>query len=198
FDLKLKYLDAERAARISNGESTLEVDRQITDARIQLANREAQAKQAALSAIAGALGSFSELAGKETAAGKALAVAQTTIQTYQSATAAFASLASIPVVGPALGAVAAAGAIVAGLVNVKKILSVKVPGKGGSSSGGGGISGGATSYTPPQIPQQSNFTELSPQSINQITKQKDVAQRSYVLESDIADTSNKVRKYRCM
>jgi hypothetical protein len=44
-----------------------------------------------------------------------------------SATAAFKSLAGIPVVGPVLGAVAAAAAIVAGLKNVKAILAVKTP-----------------------------------------------------------------------
>jgi hypothetical protein len=44
-----------------------------------------------------------------------------------SATAAFKSLAGIPIVGPVLGAVAAAAAIVAGLKNVKAILAVKTP-----------------------------------------------------------------------
>lgn len=53
--------------------------------------------------------------------GKAAAIANATINTYQSATAAYASLASVPVVGPELGAVAAAAAIVAGLENVAQI-----------------------------------------------------------------------------
>ncbi len=51
-----------------------------------------------------------------------------------SATAAFKSLAGIPVVGPVLGAVAAAAAIVAGLKNVKSILAVKAPEIPGGSS----------------------------------------------------------------
>lgn len=51
-----------------------------------------------------------------------------------SATAAFKSLAGIPVVGPALGAIAAAAAIVAGLKNVKAILAVKTPAIAAGSS----------------------------------------------------------------
>lgn len=53
--------------------------------------------------------------------GKAAAIAQALIQTYQSATAAYAAMAGIPVYGPALGAAAAAAAVVAGLANVAQI-----------------------------------------------------------------------------
>ena len=80
---------------------------------------------------------------------KAASIANATIQTYQSATSAFSALSPIPVVGPVLGAIAAAGAITAGLLNIKKIASTKFEG-GGTPSGGGGGSGvgagaGATS-----------------------------------------------------
>lgn len=73
---------------------------------------------------------FSNLAtifGKETAAGKAAAVAQTTIDTYKGATSAFTSLSGIPFVGPILGGIAAAAAVASGLANVKKIVSTKEP-----------------------------------------------------------------------
>lgn len=72
-------------------------------------------------------GNMSEILGKESAAGKAMAVAQATIDTYQSATSAYKSMAGIPIVGPALGAAAAAAAVVAGIKNVKKITSTKPP-----------------------------------------------------------------------
>lgn len=65
--------------------------------------------------------------GKETAAGKAAAVAQTTIDTYSAATAAYKAMAGIPVVGPALGAIAAAAAVASGLQTVRKITSTKEP-----------------------------------------------------------------------
>jgi hypothetical protein len=67
--------------------------------------------------------------------GKKAAIAQAIIKTYEGATAAFTSLAGIPIVGPALGAVAAAAAIALGLSQVQQIKS--------QSFGGGGGGGGA-------------------------------------------------------
>jgi len=61
---------------------------------------------------------------EHTKAYKILASAQALIQTYVNATQAFGALASIPVVGPALGALAAGAAIALGLRNVAKINSV--------------------------------------------------------------------------
>ncbi|WPK40875.1 tail length tape measure protein [Pseudomonas phage Knedl] len=70
---------------------------------------------------------------KLAAIGKAAAIAQAVINTYQAATAAYAAMAGIPIVGPALGAAAAGAAIVAGLANVQAIKSQNVAGyeKGG-------------------------------------------------------------------
>lgn len=93
-----------------------------------------------LSVASQTFGNLAAIAGKESAAGKAFAIAQTTIDTYQSATAAYKSLAGIPVVGPVLGGVAAAAAVVAGITNVKKIMATKSP----SAGGGGPIQGLAT------------------------------------------------------
>lgn len=73
------------------------------------------------------LGSLQTLLGKESAAGKAMAVAQATIDTYKSAVSAYSAMSGIPIVGPALGAVAAAAAVAAGIQNVKKITSTKPP-----------------------------------------------------------------------
>jgi uncharacterized coiled-coil protein SlyX len=79
---------------------------------------------------------------------KAANIANATIDTYKAATGAYASLSGIPVVGPVLGAVAAAAAITAGLVNVKNIASQKFEGGGSISASpapsGGGGGGGAT------------------------------------------------------
>jgi hypothetical protein len=83
--------------------------------------------------------------GEETAAGKAMAIVATTIDTYKSAQAAYASLAGIPFVGPALGAVAAGAAIAMGIRNIAAIRSSKpdsVPPPPSTSGGGGGGGGG--------------------------------------------------------
>ena len=86
---------------------------------------------------------------------KKIQIAQALIGTYESATSAFGSLASIPIVGPALGAVAAAGAVVAGLANVKKIKSTTFSGGGGdqsnSYSGIGDAGAGPPTPTAPQL-----------------------------------------------
>lgn len=68
-------------------------------------------------ALSGAAEAFNEGSG----AWKATKIAETVISTYQSATSAFNSLSGIPIVGPALGAAAAALAVVTGLKNVQKI-----------------------------------------------------------------------------
>ncbi|WP_350544887.1 hypothetical protein [Pseudoalteromonas sp. 5-MNA-CIBAN-0065] len=52
---------------------------------------------------------------------KAFAIAQAVINTYQGATVAYTSLALIPIVGPVLGGVAAAAAVMMGLQQVRQI-----------------------------------------------------------------------------
>ena len=69
-------------------------------------------------------GNMATILGENTKAGKAAAIAQTTIDTYVAAQKAFNSLVETPFVGPVLGAAAAAAAIVAGLARVKKISAV--------------------------------------------------------------------------
>ena len=74
-----------------------------------------------------AFGTLASIFGEESKAGKAAAIAQTTIDTYQSAVSAFKALSGIPIVGPALGAIASAGAITAGFKAVKQITATKTP-----------------------------------------------------------------------
>lgn len=74
--------------------------------------------------------------------GKAVSVATAIVDTYKAANAAYSALASIPYVGPALGAAAAATAVASGMLKVKKIKSTKWNSgdTGGSSSDTGGTS----------------------------------------------------------
>lgn len=68
---------------------------------------------------------------------KKLQIANAYIQMFQSAISAFASMAAIPVVGPALGAVAAAAAIALGIANINKIKSQEYESPAGGGAGGG-------------------------------------------------------------
>lgn len=99
-----------------------------------------KALQGTLQVASDVFGQLSELAGKQTAVGKALAITQAIINTYQSATAAYASAAAVPVVGYVLGPIAAAAAIATGLKNVAEIRKASPS----SGSGGGSASSGRT------------------------------------------------------
>jgi hypothetical protein len=123
------------------------VEKEFSKNQVKWSEMTAEQQQDIASSTAGNL---SKIMGEQTVAGKAFAVIQATIDTYKGATSAYASLAGIPVVGPALGAVAAGAAIVAGIANVKAITSA---GSGGGGGGGGGsVSAPATPATPaPQM-----------------------------------------------
>jgi len=95
--------------------------------------------KAKLQLASNAFGQIASIVGENSKVGKAAAIAQTTIDTYQSATAAYKSLAGIPVYGPVLGGIAAAAAVAAGIANVKSIVSTPVPGGGGGGGGGGSL-----------------------------------------------------------
>ena len=92
---------------------------------VAFANFEKQTEADKASAIV-SLGAatFKTMAGQSKTAFKAykaFAIAQAIINTYQSATAAFNSLAGIPIVGPVLGGVAAAAAVGLGMQQVRQI-----------------------------------------------------------------------------
>jgi hypothetical protein len=128
-------------------------EKQLSDARVEISKKEAAARAENAGKISATLKNVAKAIGEQTVAGKAAAIAATTIDTYMSATSAFASLAKIPIVGVPLGIAAAAAAIAAGLKNVKSILAVKtpevssgtsepgfvsIPSPGAPSTGGGG------------------------------------------------------------
>jgi DNA repair exonuclease SbcCD ATPase subunit len=102
--------------------------------------------------------------GKETAAGKAAAIASTIISTYQGAQDSYKSLAGIPVVGVPLGIAAAGAAIASGLSTVKKIASTKTP------NGGGGSGASSVSAPTRQAPQPPAFNIVGASAENQLAE----------------------------
>ena len=136
-------------------------------------------------------GSLSSILGEESKAGKAFAIAQATIDTYKAANSAYASMAGIPVVGPGLGAAAAAAAVLAGVANVKKILEVPDDGKETSSPSSSVTSQSivrpniSLSDTIPTQITQNLMTDTELSELNKPT-------RVYVTETDISDTMNRV------
>lgn len=93
-------------------------------AKMQIWNAQQNAQLSTAKTFFGALEGLQNSSNSKMARiGKAAAIANAIVNTYQSATGAYASLASIPYVGPALGAAAAAAAIAAGMANVAAIRS---------------------------------------------------------------------------
>lgn len=76
----------------------------------------------------GVLSDLATIGGKQSKFLKAQAKVNAVIKTYESANSAYAALAPIPIVGPALGAAAAGVAIAAGLANVRAIDSAREQG----------------------------------------------------------------------
>jgi hypothetical protein len=126
---------------ISNDEYTKRITAS-SKARRELDRAEKDSAVQKTALISDALGQLSSIVGQDTVAGKAFAIAKATIDTYQSAVAAYKSLAGIPVIGPALGAIAAAAAVASGIATVKKIVAVQVP------NAPGGAGGNLTQTTP--------------------------------------------------
>lgn len=130
-----------------------------------------------------ALTILSAIVDQNSVAGKAIAVAQAIINTYQGATRALGQ-------GGVLGFVGAGAVIAAGLVNVKKIVSTNIPSAKGTGTVGGGASAPNISAAAPLAPPQpqAQTTTLDNQTINAIGNQ---AVRAYVVENDV--TSNQQR-----
>lgn len=128
-------------AQKASADALVAFDKATAAQRIQIERAQQEAK---LAIVSNALGTIAEAVGRQTVAGKALAVAQATIDTYMGATKA---LATYP---PPFGAIAAATVVVAGLLNVKKILSTEIPEM--PKPGGGTVATGGGATAAPAIP----------------------------------------------
>ena len=154
-----------------------------------------ESQKAGLDITSSIASSASQLLGEQTAAGKTAAVASATVDTYKAANSAYASLAGIPIVGPGLGAAAASAAIIAGVANVKKILSVDTSSANASTTD---IST-TPSVTPviPTIPDIEPYYRMDePVSTSlESTENQILNQRVYIVESDIEEStySSRVR-----
>ena len=121
-------------------------------------------------------------------AGKALAIAAATVSTYLSAQKAYESqfkpLAIVD--SPVRGAIAAGIAVATGLGNIKKIMSVPVPGK----SGGGGSMPSVGSIPAPIIPSVATTT-INQGQVNQLAS---ATSRAFVLESDVSGNQERIER----
>jgi hypothetical protein len=181
FDKTIKDLDDAEDKRIKEADDKAKADADATaKSKIEIAQKEADAKKASVDGYVGQVQQAAEILGKETAAGKALAAAGALFSTYESATKSYNALAGIPVVGPALGIAAAGLAVTNGLANVKQILSVKVAGQSGGGSVGG-AAGGAQSSPAFNLTGRSNVNQLQ----TGIDQQETAPVRAFVVSQDV-------------
>ena len=165
-------------------QTSIKNDRLAKDAKAKIAKEEADAKIAALDATSNAITNLSLIAGKETVAGKALAIAASIINTYKGITTA---LSSAP---PPFNFISAAAVGAAGFAAVKNIVAVKVPGAGGGGASVPSISAQAP-IAPPQ--PQAQTTSLDNRTINAIGNQ---AVRAYVIENDVTSNQQRIAAIR--
>jgi hypothetical protein len=157
-----------------------------SEARMEIDQKENDAKMANAAMAAGLLGTVSDLVGRNTAAGKATAIAATTIDTYLGAQKAYTSqLIPGDPSSPIRAAIAAAIAVAGGIKNVREIVKTKVPGGGAASAPS--ISAAAPGGVP-QVPTIGN----SPITALGAAMQPTQPLRAYVVESEVTGTQKRV------
>ena len=168
----------------------LAIKQQVVTSKVSQEINESE-QEAKLMVISAALSAVSQMVGQNTIAGKALAIASASINTYLGATKA---LATYP---PPFGAIAAGVVIAGGLLQVRKIAMTKIPkppgmNLRGSSSGGGGGGGGGT--PPPTISMPNIETgaaaggDTSSQIAETIAASSQRPVQAYVVSTEVSST----------
>lgn len=130
-NIELYYDDLRKKNREETSQAMIKIDEEETEARLDH-----------LKLIGDGLMAASDIAGRTTGVGKALAVAGTLLSTYAAAQKAYESQMQLTPDSPFRAAIAAAVATAQGLARVKSILAVKTPAmKEQSVSGGAGGAG---------------------------------------------------------
>lgn len=186
FELELQQLDEQYKKRLEVVGANEQLYNQIVESyekqRSQIVFVQGQQR---LAIVSGILGQAAELLGKQTAAGKVLAIAEATINTYAGATAALRSKVPFPEPIATGVRIAQAALIVAtGLKSIREIAKAKVP--GGSGGGGDAVATLSSASAPVPTTPTIQTTQLDQQSINDLGDASRTP-RAYVIESDITD-----------
>jgi hypothetical protein len=189
FNKKKQFLEEQVALYAEGTQARVDAENELAILDAENASRrlvlEKTLQDAKVATIQQALSSIASLVGEQTAAGKALALAQVAIDTYTGATKALAQ-------GGIFGYIGAAGIIASGIANARQITAVEVPNE---PSTGGGATISNTLQAPSQAAQfnvvgQGGFNQLA-ESISQQNKQPT---RAYVVGSDVTTSQELERK----
>jgi len=184
-DRLISQFEFEKTQRKQNAEAQLAIEQAKNDALIAGAQE-----------VSKILGGLVQLAGRNTAASKVLAIAQATIDTYASVATVFAQAAKNPatIPFPAFPYLQAGAALVAGLARVKAITSVQVPFAAGGGGGGGNapsVRDVGTAPIAPSLPLTQTVTQLQSRTINEL---QSATTRAYVVESDVTGSQERIRR----
>lgn len=173
YQASLKAIEEEQLKREEEqANKREEIRRKNLEAQQEIEKKKREAQAATLSATADAIYLSEQLLGEGTAAAKVAGIARATIDTYQAANTA---LATLP---PPASFIAAATSIATGLLNVKEILKVKVP-----NGKGGGSAPSASAPTPPA------FNTVGNSGVNQVQtgveQQAEQPIRAYVVSGEV-------------
>lgn len=181
-----KRVDKENAQRLKlenmlNASITKSIKQQ-KDQDLQITQLTEEQK---LGIISGAVQTGIRLAGEGTVVGKALGIADATINTYVGASKA---LSTLP---PPFSYIAAAATIAQGLMSVNSIINTKVPASAGVSDTSGGAS--VPTAPAPIAPRgmEPTATIIDSRSLNTISN---VVARAYVVESDITGSQQRIKR----
>jgi len=192
--LNQQYLDDKL---ISQEDYTKNV-KKLADTEVQIENQKLAQLQANLAAYAQLLNQAADLLGKNTVAGKAAAIAAATINTFISASNAFATMSKVPP-APFVGIAAAGLATATGIKQIREIAKVQVPGVGG----GGAVPAISAPSIAGSLPGISANAPLSPATAQAQTFRLDqqslqgintASTRAYVVESDITSSQERVSR----
>lgn len=192
YNRKLQLLQQEVAATQAGTAARAEAENQLkvfeAENAAQRLALEKNLQEAKLATIKGALQGVAQLVGENTMLGKAIALAQVTIDTYTGATKALAQ-------GGVFCYIGAAGIIASGLANARQITATQVPTE--SSFGSGGSPTITNTLTQPANPAQFNIVGQS--NLNQLAQsigsQFDRPVRAYVVGGEVT-TAQQLERQR--
>jgi len=188
FDKKKQFLQEQIALYAEGTQARADAENELAVLEAENASRrltlEKTLQDAKVATIQQALASVASLVGEQTAAGKALALAQVAIDTYTGATKALAQ-------GGVFGYIGAAGIIAQGIANARQITAVDIPNE--PSTGGPSITDNI------QVPSQAaQFNVVGQSGINQLAEsigqQNRQPMRAYVVGGDITSSQELERK----
>ncbi len=187
FDLETFQIDQENSTyKLKKQElenDLTKISEDATKARMALDAEEKKNKLDTLQGIGTALGSFSNLLGKQTALGKAMAVAEAGINTYLGASQVLGAKTTIPEPFGSIQKIASAAAIIANGINtVRQITKIQVPNQ--------------STVNTPTIPVASAVaTQVSnTQDVRVVNNTDNSTIRAYVVDRDI-DNAAKRRSF---